>query len=87
MRGHTSDHEHGPEESPGPRAHRTHPHDWHRNILETRLTAEGRSVMADADARAVRVERALAAEFTDEERDALVGPLGRCVELLEEERP
>jgi hypothetical protein len=33
------------------------------------------------------VERALAAEFTDEERDALVGPLGRCVELLEEERP
>jgi hypothetical protein len=37
--------------------------------------------------RAVRVERALAAEFTDEERDALVGPLGRCAELLEKERP
>jgi DNA-binding MarR family transcriptional regulator len=63
------------------------PHAWHRNVLETRLTDEGRSVMADADERAVRVERALAAEFTDEERDTLVGLLGRCVELLERERP
>lgn len=63
------------------------PHEWHRNVLETRLTDEGRTVMADADARAVRVERALAAEFTDEERDALAGLLGRCVALLEKERP
>jgi DNA-binding MarR family transcriptional regulator len=63
------------------------PHEWHKNVLETRLTAEGRAVMADADARAVRVERALAAEFTDEEREALVGLLGRCVALLEKERP
>ncbi|MEU1037575.1 MarR family winged helix-turn-helix transcriptional regulator [Streptomyces sp. NPDC005551] len=63
------------------------PHEWHRNVLETRLTDEGRAVLADADARAVRVERALAAEFTDEERTALVALLGRCVGLLEDERP
>lgn len=63
------------------------PHEWHRNVLETRLTEEGRVVLADADRRAVRVERALAAEFTDEEREALVGLLGRCVALLEQERP
>ncbi|MFI5683823.1 MarR family winged helix-turn-helix transcriptional regulator [Streptomyces sp. NPDC051636] len=63
------------------------PHEWHRNVLETRLTDEGRAVLADADTRAVRVERALAAEFTDEERAALVGLLARCVDLLERERP
>lgn len=63
------------------------PHEWHRNVLETRLTDQGLAVMADADGRAVRVERALAAEFTDEERDTLVGLLGRCVALLERERP
>src|SRR5690349_7506808 len=54
------------------------PHAWHRNILETRLTDEGRAVLADADARAVRVERALAAEFTEEERTALESLLARC---------
>ncbi|MFF4399631.1 MarR family winged helix-turn-helix transcriptional regulator [Streptomyces sp. NPDC001480] len=63
------------------------PHEWHRNVLETRLTDEGRAVLADADARAVRVERALAAEFTEEERAALESLLARCVGLLERERP
>jgi DNA-binding MarR family transcriptional regulator len=63
------------------------PHEWHRNVLETRLTDEGRAVMADADTRAVRVERALAAEFTGEERTTLVALLGRCVDVLEKERP
>ncbi|MFD8008687.1 MarR family winged helix-turn-helix transcriptional regulator [Streptomyces sp. NPDC058955] len=63
------------------------PHAWHRNVLETRLTEKGRATLADADEQAVRVERALAAEFTDEEREALVGLLGRCVELLEKVRP
>ncbi|MEU7638045.1 MULTISPECIES: MarR family winged helix-turn-helix transcriptional regulator [unclassified Streptomyces] len=63
------------------------PHEWHRNILEIRLTDEGRAVMENADARAVRVERALAAEFTDEERAALVGLLGRCAALLDSVRP
>ncbi|WP_235455125.1 MarR family winged helix-turn-helix transcriptional regulator [Streptomyces olivochromogenes] len=63
------------------------PHEWHKNVLETRLTEAGRTVMADADARAVRVERALAAEFTGEERAALTGLLARCVSVLERERP
>lgn len=35
---------------------------------------------------AIRVERAPAAEFTEEERAALVGLLARCVNLLEKER-
>ncbi|MEU6511130.1 MarR family transcriptional regulator [Streptomyces sp. NPDC046942] len=63
------------------------PHEWHRNVLETRLTDEGRAVMTEADTAAVRVERALAAEFTDAERDALTGLLARCVRVLEEQRP
>ncbi|MFF6993423.1 MarR family winged helix-turn-helix transcriptional regulator [Streptomyces sp. NPDC008313] len=63
------------------------PHEWHRNVLETRLTDQGRAVMADADARAVRVERALADEFTEAERETLAALLGRCVGLLERERP
>ncbi|MFE0133963.1 MarR family winged helix-turn-helix transcriptional regulator [Streptomyces sp. NPDC059037] len=62
------------------------PHEWHRNVLETRLTEEGESVMAQADGAAVRVERALAAEFTEEERAALVGLLGRCAALLDSVR-
>ncbi|MEV0111696.1 MarR family transcriptional regulator [Streptomyces sp. NPDC050844] len=62
------------------------PHEWHRNVLETRLTEEGESVMAQADGAAVRVERALAAEFTEEERAALVGLLGRCATLLDSVR-
>ncbi|MET9407266.1 MarR family transcriptional regulator [Streptomyces sp. NPDC002935] len=62
------------------------PHAWHKNVLETRLTDEGRTALADADARAVRVERALAAEFTAEERDTIAALLGRCVAVLEKER-
>ncbi|MFF8725186.1 MarR family winged helix-turn-helix transcriptional regulator [Streptomyces sp. NPDC015171] len=63
------------------------PHEWHKNVLETRLTDAGQAVLADADARAVRVERALSAEFTDEERAMLTGLLARCVSVLEEQRP
>ncbi|MFC8131156.1 MarR family winged helix-turn-helix transcriptional regulator [Streptomyces sp. NPDC057302] len=62
------------------------PHEWHRNILETRLTEQGEAVMAEADGAAVRVERALAAEFTEEERAALEGLLGRCAALLDSTR-
>ncbi|TYK46344.1 MarR family transcriptional regulator [Actinomadura decatromicini] len=62
------------------------PHEWHRNILETRLTAEGERVLTDADVRAVRVERGLAAEFTEDERATLVELLGRCVGFLEASR-
>ncbi|MGV4928460.1 MarR family winged helix-turn-helix transcriptional regulator [Streptomyces sp. HJ7] len=63
------------------------PHEWHRNVLEIRLTDEGHAVMAIADARAVSVERALADEFTDEERATLVGLLQRCATLLNSVRP
>lgn len=63
------------------------PHAWHGNVLETRLTERGREVMADADVRAVRVERALAAEFTEAERESLIALLGRCVDVLEAARP
>lgn len=62
------------------------PHEWHRNVLETRLTAEGEKVLADADERAVKVERGLAAEFTEAERDTLIELLGRCVGFLEAAR-
>jgi DNA-binding MarR family transcriptional regulator len=63
------------------------PHEWHKNVLETRLTGKGREVMADADARAVRVERGLAAEFTAEERETLVALLARCIDFLDSARP
>ncbi|KMO99146.1 MarR family winged helix-turn-helix transcriptional regulator [Streptomyces roseus] len=62
------------------------PHEWHRNVLETRLTEEGRAVMELADARAVRVERALAAAFSTEEREQLIALLGRCAEVLDAQR-
>ncbi|MEU3774794.1 MarR family transcriptional regulator [Streptomyces sp. NPDC032472] len=62
------------------------PHEWHRNVLETRLTDEGRAAMELADEGAVRVERALAAAFTDEERELLVRLLGRCAEVLDAQR-
>ncbi|MFV2173639.1 MarR family winged helix-turn-helix transcriptional regulator [Actinomadura sp. LOL_016] len=62
------------------------PHEWHRNILETRLTAEGEAVLRSADERAVRVERGLSAEFTDAERESLVALLGRCAAFLDADR-
>ncbi|WP_037836894.1 MarR family winged helix-turn-helix transcriptional regulator [Streptomyces sp. NRRL S-244] len=62
------------------------PHEWHRNVLETRLTEEGRAAMELADAGAVRVERALAAAFSAEEREQLISLLGRCAEVLDAQR-
>lgn len=59
------------------------PHEWHRNVLETRITEKGARVLASADPRAVRVERGLAAEFSPEERETLVALLGRCVAFLD----
>ncbi|WP_405830553.1 MarR family winged helix-turn-helix transcriptional regulator [Streptomyces sp. NBC_00105] len=59
------------------------PHELHGNVLETRLTDEGRAVMEVADARAVAVERSLAQEFTAEERELLIRLLGRCVQRLD----
>ncbi|MGP3988624.1 MarR family winged helix-turn-helix transcriptional regulator [Streptomyces sp. 3N207] len=63
------------------------PHAWHRNVLETRLTEQGTEVMAQADENAIRVERGLAAAFTDEEREQLISLLARSVEYLESVRP
>ncbi|WP_329521754.1 MarR family winged helix-turn-helix transcriptional regulator [Spirillospora sp. NBC_01491] len=63
------------------------PHEWHRNVLETRLTEAGARTMADADTCAVRVERGLAAEFSAEEREALIALLGRAVDFLDATRP
>ncbi|MEV6767910.1 MarR family transcriptional regulator [Nocardia sp. NPDC051030] len=63
------------------------PHALHRNVIETRLTEAGETVMYAADKRAVRVERALAAEFTDQERESLMDMLARAAALLDSVRP
>jgi DNA-binding MarR family transcriptional regulator len=63
------------------------PHPWHRNMLETRLTEAGMAAFEIADARAVAVERRLAAEFTDEERATLRALLVRCSAVLTQETP
>ncbi|MEV0355510.1 MarR family transcriptional regulator [Nocardia sp. NPDC050697] len=62
------------------------PHEWHRNVLETRLTERGEAVMRDADVRAVRVERAVGAAFTDEERELLQSLLIRCADAFDATR-
>ncbi|WP_229378593.1 MarR family winged helix-turn-helix transcriptional regulator [Streptomyces sp. VRA16 Mangrove soil] len=62
------------------------PHEWHKNVLEITFTEEGRAAMAAADRRAVRVERALADAFTDDERVTLAALLDRCVTLLDATR-
>ncbi|TMR03095.1 MarR family transcriptional regulator [Nonomuraea turkmeniaca] len=58
------------------------PHPWHRNILETRLTEAGRTALELADERAVVVERAIAAEFTEGERATLRELLARCEQAI-----
>ncbi|WP_245687123.1 MarR family winged helix-turn-helix transcriptional regulator [Streptacidiphilus griseoplanus] len=58
------------------------PHPWHKGLLEIHLTESGRGALARADGRAVLVERALAEEFSPEERDRLVDMLGRCARVL-----
>ncbi|WP_254189070.1 MarR family transcriptional regulator [Nocardia sp. NBC_01377] len=58
-------------------------HEWHRNVLETRLTERGAEVMRDADVRAIRVERAVGAAFTDEERATLQDLLTRCADAFD----
>ncbi|MEQ4719432.1 MarR family transcriptional regulator [Nonomuraea sp. B19D2] len=58
------------------------PHPWHRNVLETRLAEAGRAALEAADERAVVVERAIAAEFSAEERKTLRDLLARCGEAI-----
>ncbi|WP_278261705.1 MarR family transcriptional regulator [Nocardia sp. AG03] len=62
------------------------PHEWHKNILETRLTEAGRALTEAADVRAIAVERTLAQRFTDEELAALTAMLVRAAEALDEIR-
>ncbi|MFD9944927.1 MarR family winged helix-turn-helix transcriptional regulator [Nonomuraea sp. NPDC059023] len=62
------------------------PHPWHKNILETRLTDKGQDVLAQADARAIRVERGLADQFTEAERETLTALLERCIGFLQSAR-
>lgn len=62
------------------------PHEWHKNVLETRLTEQGRAVMDDADARAIAVERALAERFTAAELAAVQESLTRAAVALDEIR-
>jgi DNA-binding MarR family transcriptional regulator len=59
------------------------PHPWHKNILETTLTEQGTALMREADVRAIRVERALAEEFTAAERATLQDLLTRCADRLD----
>ncbi|MCE7005806.1 MarR family transcriptional regulator [Kibdelosporangium philippinense] len=58
------------------------PHPWHRNMLETRLTDAGQAAFDEADARAVAVEQALAAEFSQDEAKTLRSLLARAVKAL-----
>ncbi|MEV4109404.1 MarR family transcriptional regulator [Nonomuraea sp. NPDC049695] len=58
------------------------PHPWHRKVLEARLTEAGRAALEAADERAVVVERAIAAEFSAEERETLRHLLARCGEAI-----
>lgn len=58
------------------------PHEWHRNVLETRLTESGHAALKVADERATEIESRIAEEFTPEERAALKSLLARCVEAI-----
>ncbi|MCA2205584.1 MarR family winged helix-turn-helix transcriptional regulator [Nocardia rosealba] len=62
------------------------PHEWHKNVLETRLTEAGREVTEAADARAIAVERAVAARFTAAEFATLTALLTRTAQAFEEVR-
>jgi DNA-binding MarR family transcriptional regulator len=61
-------------------------HPWHKNMLETRLTERGETVMGEADARAIAVERTVGDGFTDAERETLCRLLTRCAELFDTAR-
>ncbi|MFC9896820.1 MarR family winged helix-turn-helix transcriptional regulator [Nocardia sp. NPDC127579] len=63
------------------------PHEWHRNVLEIRLTEAGAAVMKDADQRAIHVERTAAAEFTAAELKTLRALLTRCADRFDSIRP
>ncbi|GAA2646330.1 MULTISPECIES: MarR family winged helix-turn-helix transcriptional regulator [Nonomuraea] len=53
------------------------PHAWHRQMLETHLTEQGRQALEVADAAAVEIERRIEKAFTPPERDQLRELLAR----------
>jgi DNA-binding MarR family transcriptional regulator len=61
-------------------------HQWHHNVLDIKLTDAGREALDLADQRATEVERAVADEFTAEERETLRDLLQRCSKVLAEQR-
>ncbi|MGF1424916.1 MarR family winged helix-turn-helix transcriptional regulator [Kitasatospora sp. LaBMicrA B282] len=60
------------------------PHPWHGNVLETRLTEQGRTALELADARASAIEQAIADELTADERDQLRSLLARCTTAIQQ---
>ncbi|GAA4610147.1 MarR family transcriptional regulator [Actinoallomurus liliacearum] len=60
-------------------------HPWHRNVLETRITEEGRAALEKADARASAIERRVFEEFSAEERDLLRALLARFAKAVQAE--
>ncbi|MEV0331295.1 MarR family transcriptional regulator [Nocardia sp. NPDC050717] len=62
------------------------PHEWHKNVLETRLTERGKELTAAADARAIAVERAVGDRFTADEFATLTALLARTAQAFEEVR-
>jgi DNA-binding MarR family transcriptional regulator len=54
----------------------------HARVLVAKLTDAGLALLRDADRRAVAVERDLAAEFTDDEHQQLIGLLCRAIGRL-----
>ncbi|MGW5418768.1 MarR family winged helix-turn-helix transcriptional regulator [Streptomyces sp. NPDC003943] len=58
------------------------PHPWHRKVTEVHLTDDGRRLLAQADAKAVAIERHIADEFSAEERALLVDLLARVSSRL-----
>ncbi|PWV73492.1 MULTISPECIES: MarR family winged helix-turn-helix transcriptional regulator [Nocardia] len=62
------------------------PHEWHKNVLETRLTESGKELTAAADARAIAVERAVGDRFTADEFATLTALLARTAQAFEEVR-
>ncbi|WP_233162554.1 MarR family winged helix-turn-helix transcriptional regulator [Glycomyces salinus] len=58
------------------------PHPWLRHATETTLTDQGRTVLAEADRRAVAVERRLSEAFTPDERETLRRLLAKAADAL-----
>ncbi|MGA8113608.1 MAG: MarR family transcriptional regulator [Actinocatenispora sp.] len=61
-------------------------HQWHRHILETHMTEQGREILRVADHAAVRIERRISAALSDHERQTLRRLLATCVDAIHEGR-